>query len=178
MPVTTARSAGTSLAIDRVFGEYADKLSQNLKRRVACEENARDIAQEACLRLFVEWQRRRDIQNPRAYLNRIAHNLLYLHYTRNAKRAVDAGIDVDSLMDDGDGVEARVDDALRIERINQAWRELPPKCRLALELRWREGLSVAEIADRMCLSRAMIKKYLARGLGHFRLRLGRFVGQE
>lgn len=52
--------------------------------------------------------------------------------------------------------------------------ELSPKRRTALIPRWRYGYRVTEIAKHMTLSNAMVKKYLARGLAHFRNRLHRY----
>ena len=52
---------------------------------------------------------------------------------------------------------------------------LNPKCRAALILQRRDGLTVDEIAAELGLSRGMVKKYLAKGLTHIRQRLGRYV---
>ena len=84
-------------------------------------------------------------------------------------------IDVETLQTEDADVERMVSDAAHIQRINRAWRELPPKCQQTLRLRWREGLRVKEICVEMELSQGMVKKYLAMGLAHFRKRLGCYI---
>lgn len=153
-------------------------LSSHLRTKLSNPEDAEDIAQEACFKLLQAQHRRREIRNPRAYLYRIAYNLLYRHYTNRDQHVIDTELDVDSISADCPDIEDWTNEALRAESINRVWRELPPKCQQAIYLRWRDGLRIAEIAERMNLSRAMVKKYLARGLGHFRRRLSRYIERE
>lgn len=160
------------------IGVHIERLRRQLRRKLACEHDAEDLAQEACLRFFVEWQRRDDIRNPRAYLQQIARNLLYLHYTNRANRVTDTGIELDAMVAEVPDTVERINDALRVQTVNRACRELSPKCQQALRLRWREGLRVAEIAEQMNLSTGMVKKYLAQGLAHCRKRLGRIIEED
>ena len=161
-----------------IFGTHLMALRDHLRSKLASVHDAEDLAQEVCLKFLAEWQRRDDIRNPRAYLLQIARNLLYVHYTRHAARMVETGVEMDALADAGRGLEAWAHDATRLDRISGAWQELSPKCQQVLRLRWREGLRVAEIANRMELSTAMVKKYLAQGLAHCRKRLGRAIEVE
>ena len=150
-------------------------LHRYLRSKVSCEEDARDIAQEACLKMLQASSKAKDIRYPKAYLYRIAHHLLYHHYASPNESSEAAVTDVDQLHSDDDGTEELTIDILRREQINKSMRELSAKCQTALVLRWREGLRVAEIAEHMNLSQAMVRKYLATGLAHFRKRLRRFV---
>ncbi len=154
---------------------HMEPLRHLLRRRLASEHDAEDLAQEACLRFLVEWRRRDDIRNPHAYLQQIARNLLYAHYTNKAGHITDTGIELDALIDESQDPAEWINDAKRLEAINTAWRELPPKCRRTLHLRWREDLRVKEICVEMKLSQGMVKKYLAQGLAHCRKRLGRII---
>ena len=158
--------------------ELINGLRRQLRSRLGSEHDAEDLAQEACLKFFVEWQRRDDIRNPRAYLLQIARNLLYLHYRRQSRSVLDTDVDIDALFVDEPGLEGLLNDAQRVDKIQTAWRELSPKCQQVLRLRWRDGLRVAEIAERMNLSKGMVKKYLARGLTHCRRRLRRHIEVE
>lgn len=112
------------------------------------------------------------VRNPGAYLRRVAHCLLYRHYT--AKRlSIDDGAATDDIRSQALSLDEQLCLDSRRRLIEKAMQELPPKCQTVILLRWRDGFAVAEIAVRMGLSRGMIKKYLARSLGHFRRRLGR-----
>ena len=168
----TRGAAATAEGFDAqaVVRRDAANLYAYLRLRLAVSEDAEDIAQEACLRFLKAGTAKRDIRNPRAYLYRIANNLVYHHY-RAAGRRVREEIDPDTFESEESSLEERVGASLCFGQIRCALRELPPKCQTALLLRWRDGLRIAEIAERMTLSQAMVKKYLSQGLAHFRRRL-------
>ena len=160
-------------AIDRFLIHHLDGLQQHLRAKLYCDEDAKDLAQEACLNML-QIRQPEAIQNPKAYLYRIANNLLYRHYN-NRWRTRLADVEIESI----ESAAPCVDDIAilntRLQQIEHAIRELPPKCQQALRHRWRDGLQVAEIAEQMSLSQGMVKKYLATGIGHFRKRLSRYV---
>ena len=153
--------------------ESVAALRRHLSCRLSCEQDVNDIAQEACLRLLQAHRNQANIQNPNAYLYRIAGNLLYHHYAGLDKRNL--ADSVDNLADDSSCPEEQTTRAMHVERINRTVRELSPKCQRALYLRWRKGMRVLEIAEAMNLSRGMVKKYLAQGLAHCR---GRLTGRD
>ena len=167
-----ALDAGTIMAT------HMEGLRRQLRARLASEHDAEDLAQETCLRFLVEWRQRDDIRNPRAYLQQIARNLLYVHYTAKANQLTDTGAELDALIDEDQDLEGWINDVTRVAKIDAAWRELSPKCRQALHLRWREGMRVKEISIEMRLSQGMVKKYLAQGLAHCRKRLSRAIAAD
>lgn len=167
MAAVPARIATAPLVADWVV-----KLTHQLRGRLRCPADAEDLAQEACAKFLQAQRANKPIENPRAYLFRIAHHLLYHHYAGRLRQLQVALPDGDGLADDAATVEVQAAEAFRRERINDAVAELSPKCRRALYLRWREGYKVDEIAETMGLSRGMVKKYLARGLAHCRERVG------
>jgi RNA polymerase sigma-70 factor, ECF subfamily len=57
------------------------------------------------------------------------------------------------------------------ERVSAAFAALPERCRLAMHLRWREGLSYSEIADTLGIGTKGVENQLARGLKALRARL-------
>ena len=144
-------------------------LRQHLSRRMPSYADAEDIAQEACLKLL-SMPDFRHVRQPKAYLYRIAQNLVSRHY-RAQLVDIETGFDIDGLPAVGPSNDELAGSEQQRRMIDRAMRELSPKCRTALALRWWRGLRVAEIADHMTLSRAMVKKYLAHGKIHFRKRL-------
>ena len=154
---------------------HIDELRRRLRARLPCDEDAQDITQQAFLNLL-QAKRPEAIKNPKAYLFQIARNLLYHHHRRSSQRlSATSDIDIDTLACSDDGLLALTTDTIRREQINRAVQELSPKCQQALRLRWCEDLRVTEIAERMDLSTAMVKKYLAQGLAHCRERLNPYV---
>ncbi|NIH87380.1 SigE family RNA polymerase sigma factor [Amycolatopsis granulosa] len=69
-------------------------------------------------------------------------------------------------------------DRLENEPLWQALAALPPRQRTVLVLRYYEGLSEAEIADAMRISRGTVKSQASKALASLRGRLGSLVGAE
>jgi RNA polymerase sigma-70 factor (ECF subfamily) len=160
-------------AITQLFADHRDRLQQYLRLRLANEEDAAELAQEAYLRML-RVKRADLIRHPQAYLYRIAHNLLHELYTG---RIVNTDVDVELDLLESDDLSPQQHAVLTTRRqlIERAIEELPAKCRAALLLHWHEGLTQAEIGKRMQLSRQMVQKYLAQGLAHCQKRLRRYA---
>lgn len=156
--------------------EHIDSLRTHLRGRLGDEYDVQDLAQEACVRLL-HASNTREIDNPRAYLYQIANRLLWQHYTARAN-SIDTGVDPDHLAAPHAPLDETVTQHLRQERVEQAMQALSLKCQAAIVLRWHQELPIAEIAERMNLSRGMVKKYLANGLAHFKRRLHRFAAAD
>ena len=65
----------------------------------------------------------------------------------------------------------RLDAAELASRVAEAFADLPERCRLAMHLRWRDGLSYAEIASVLGIGTKGVENQLARGLKALRARL-------
>jgi RNA polymerase sigma-70 factor (ECF subfamily) len=66
-----------------------------------------------------------------------------------------------------------LDKQQRIERLGEVLPQLSAKCLATLVLRFWQGLSYEEIAQRLDISPHMVKKYLSQALAHCRRRMGR-----
>ena len=157
---------------DPAFSSWVSELMRHLRSRLPNREDAEDITQEACLQFVQARRKERDMHNPRAYLFTIAHHLLYHRYAAQSRRPRPTELDFEEVSAaDEIGTDDQVMHSACVEKINRAARELSPKCRQALTLKWHKEMRVAEIAEHMGLSKGMVKKYLAQGLTHFRRRL-------
>jgi RNA polymerase sigma-70 factor (ECF subfamily) len=63
-------------------------------------------------------------------------------------------------------VETRLDSESRFERISAELDELPELCRHALLLNKLDGLTHAEIASRLGLSKKTVQRYILKALEH------------
>ena len=171
----TLAAVPAQIVTAQVVADWVTTLENQLRNKLGCPSSAEDLAHEAYVRFLQAQKANRSIRHPRAYLFQIGHHLLYQHYV--GKRLLPECIELENetLVDDDAPVDEQAANALHLERINLAVAELSPKCRQALYLRWLEDYRIAEIAEAMNLSRAMVKKYLAKGLTHIRRRLGRYV---
>lgn len=146
--------------------QYHADLHRFLLWRLRNEQTAQELAQEAYLRLL-RIERSDLIRKPRAYLYRIALNLVYELRLKEKRELVT----FDSEMLDGlaeitgsgspDEQDARAADMQQIEAILE---QLPPLYRAIFVLRKRDGMSYPEIARQLDISVHTVKKYLARAV--------------
>jgi RNA polymerase sigma-70 factor (ECF subfamily) len=161
--------------VERLFARHRSALQAFFFRRLRAKADAADLAQEVYLRML----RVKDadtIRNPEAYLFAVAGNLLKENAVADRRQA--ASVDVEeadamqmlaALSDFG----APLDSRQRVDRLRVVLKQLPPKCRAVVILRYRDELSYQEIAERVEVSTHMVKKYLAQALGHCRHRMAR-----
>jgi RNA polymerase sigma-70 factor (ECF subfamily) len=169
-------SEGSKSAADRLVEGLANDSGSDLirfiVRRVRTREDARDLAQEVYVRLL-RVERKELIRHPRAYLYRVAANVLHEFELKRKADSLGFSRWSDEQRSDGGGgygeVEAE-DPALR-SRLEGVLAELSPKCRAVLILHRRDGMTYDEIGAKIGISAGMVKKYLQQGLRHCRERL-------
>ncbi len=154
-------SAGSELA--RLFHEHNASLVQLLRARLRSDQEARDVAQEAYVRLL-QLDRMDAVSYLRTYLFRTAFNIA-TDRLRSAKVRQSSSRDplfdvqVDEITPDRVAV---ADEALR--RVAAALEELAPKPRYAFLLHRFAGVEIAEVATRMGVSDRMVRKYITQAL--------------
>jgi len=161
--------------VERLFAEHRTALQAFFHRRIRTKSEAQDLAQEVYLRML----RVSDadaIRNPELYLYTVANNLVKEHAVLERRQA--SGVDIDEptvqqQLAQLPSFEAQLDSSQRVARLRVVLAQLRPKCRAAVVLYYRHGLSYAEIAERLCISTHMVKKYLAQSLVHCRRRMAR-----
>jgi RNA polymerase sigma factor (sigma-70 family) len=109
-------------------------------------EEARDIYQEAFLRLHSVWLEGQQIENVKAWLCRTAINAA-LNRRRRLIRETSLDTGGDELQDSRAAVAARSEEALLLERVKQLVEHLPDRQRQVFVLRNFEGLSFSEIGQ-------------------------------
>jgi RNA polymerase sigma-70 factor (ECF subfamily) len=160
-----ATSAGTSAAFERFFREHEPHVSGYLWRVTGDAHLAADLSQEAFLRAWHHFETIQSYERPEAWLFRVATNLA-LQSLRRRRGPVGAATslgewDIPGASDPGRRLAER--DAVR-----EALLTLPPKQRAMLALREVYGLSGAEVAETMGISREAAKVALWRARAAFR----------
>jgi RNA polymerase sigma factor (sigma-70 family) len=161
--------------VERLFAEHRGALHAFFYRRPPCRPDARDLVQEVYLRML----RVRDttlIRDPEAYLFTVAGNLAREHTA--VERGHGTAIDledqgVQQQLSEVPSFGGQIDQARQVARLHQVLRQLPPKCHAALVLQYQDGLSYAQIAERLGVSTHMVNKYLVQALAHCRRRMAR-----
>lgn len=141
------------------------RLRRFFQRRFRCREEAADATQETFLRLMTA-PSAGAIENPQAYLFRIARTVAYGSARRmRADQALfDRGATADGLLDDAPDAERIVDARQRLRMFAEVIGALPPRCREVFVLSRVEGLANGDIAVRLGISRNMVEKHVIRAL--------------
>ena len=168
------------LSADAFRGFYADIL-HFLRKRTDNASDAADMTQD----VFTQWLDYRDrakVEQPRAFLFQIARNLLGDHWRRQKVRqtahAGHADMDVEAVTDEQHDPMAATLRMQRLKQLKEVLAELSPRRREALMLHRFEGLSQAQIAERMGISTSMVEKHIAFALLHCKRRLQHETGME
>ncbi len=145
----------------------------HLARRLGSPCLAEEAVQDTYLRLHTLGTVP-DIDNPRSYLFRMAGNIA-VDRIRAESRLGRRFVPVEQGLEQPDE-EPAADTALehkqRLDRLRRALDELPPRCREVFLLHRFDGLSHADIAARLGISRSMVEKHIMKALAHCRDRVG------
>lgn len=161
--------------VGRLFAEHRSALQSFFLRRVRSKADAADLSQEVYVRML----RIRDpdaIRNPVHYLYTVANNLVKENAVLDRRQA--NGVDIDEIsaqeqLETLAAFDGDLDAAQRLTRLREVLKQLRPKCRAAVELRFMHGLAYREIATHLGVSPQMAKKYVAQALCHCRRRMAR-----
>jgi RNA polymerase sigma factor (sigma-70 family) len=161
--------------VERLFAEHGIALQAFFRRRLRSKADSVDLAQEVYLRML-RVGNPEVIRNPVHYLYTVANNLVKEQAVLENRRA--SSVDINEVISheqlevlptfDGD-----LDAARRTARLQVVLRQLRPKCRAAVLLRFAHGLSYQEIGTRLGVSPQMARKYVVQALSHCRRRMGR-----
>jgi len=152
-------------AVSAAFLENDAFLKRFLSRFFSNRQDIEDVAQEAYLRAYVAEQQK-EIEQPKAFLFRIAKNLAFTQLTKKSKKITDyieecgALVEIETEAAADSEVEALESLGLYCEAVAA----LPEKCRQVFLLRKVHGLAHKEIAARMSLSVSSVEKYLLKGI--------------
>lgn len=160
-----------SLLLGLLVSHY-EELSGYLTRRFGSAGMASDTLHDIYIRLQ-GLQTVPEIDNPRAYLFRVANNVALdrLRVARRADRRLAPGELADEQPSAGPSADVALEQRERLRLLAQAIAELPPRCREAFLLHKIDGLSHSEVARRLGISRSMVEKHVMKALAHCRDRL-------
>jgi RNA polymerase sigma-70 factor (ECF subfamily) len=158
--------AGDETAFGRLVVEHETFVLRTAWRLVGNTEDARDIAQEAFLRLYRHLGAVRPDRDLRAWLYRVTVNL-GLTVLRRRRRKPEAQLEAGLAAAEGPGDrldQERRSDAADARRVLAVVLDgLSDKERAAVVLRDLEGLDVGEVAAALGCRRGTVRAHLSRG---------------
>ena len=145
--------------LTELYSDHHGWLQGWLRRRLGCSHQAADLAQDTFVRLIVSG-RLPAPDSSRAYLTQIAKGLMVDLYRR--RQLEQAYLDALSHLPEPQ-VPSAEERALVVEtllRIDALLRQLPAPVREAFLLSQFDGLTYSEIATRLAISPATVRKYM------------------
>lgn len=165
-------------AFDRMAREFTTLLRRFAHRHVRSREIAAEIVQDVFLGL---WRSPPALEQPAqlaAYLYRATRNRALDHLAReDVRRRGDGAIVLDAQSEGTRTHTASANEAVELAElvatIDSALDEMPARQRAACTLRWKEGLPVAEIGERLGMSPKTAEIHIGRGIKQLRSRMDR-----
>jgi len=155
--------------ISKLFREHNRALVNFVLTRVANEQEAKEVAQEAYVRLL-QLDQTVAVGYLRWHLFKIAKHIAVDRYRQQATRARLDRLDVFEELDLKSPTESSVMAADELAKLMSALRELPRKCQQAFLLHKLRDLSTTEIAAQMGITDRTVRNYVRRTLLYCRLR--------
>ncbi len=156
---------GTALQeqITRLFEESRDDVYRYLLTLGLYPPQAQEAAQEVFLRLYATMRKGEEIQNPRGWIFRVAHNLgLKIRTRQHSEEPFDPDLKV-GFQPDAETPESEFLERERMTRFHSAVAGLSEQQRRCLFLRM-EGLRYPEIGSALGISPSAVGEFLRRAM--------------
>ena len=140
--------AGSSSAMDELWRRYQRRLFLFVRRRVATEQDAEDIVQEAFIKVMRYLDRFDECYRFCTWIYTICQQLVISHYRKQKLEQLPENM---PLVDDGP-IERAEAESLKDRLWQQAAASLSRKQFAVLWLRYVEGMSVQEVAKSLAIS--------------------------
>ena len=158
MKQDTAQS-GRIKVLEAYHAQHGPFILRYLNRLVG-SQYAEDVFQDSFVQALSHIDKLRDLNSPRAWLFRIAHNLA-MNVMRKKKMVTD--IAMDNL------IHSSPQEDPRLAYMRHAISELPDKHHETVMLRWYDGLSYEEIAQVLDVPVGTIRSRLHHSVGKLRM---------
>lgn len=161
---------GDSEALAELYDAYVDRLFVVALGLTKDRELARDGIQEVFIELWNYRETIGDVQYPHAYLTKVLRSILLKRLKEEQPKKhiliEQALIAIEGSREDS--IIALEADSERVTRLSRALDRLTTRQRLILRLHYYEGLSYAQIADRLSMNYQSVNNLAFRTIRHLR----------
>ena len=167
--MTKNTTSKNSVFIRELYDNSNRELFAFLLRRSSNKQQAQDLSQEAYLRL-IRVERTDLIEQPKAYLFRIAANLVHEMRIKGARNAEKKTYPFEEVEDipSTDEPHLNYETAQAITDLDKIIEDLPLMYQTVLLMRKRDGLNHIDIANKLGISIHTVRKYLTRAVAECR----------
>ena len=154
----------------KIYDQYIDKIYRFIFLKVSSTEIAEDLTSETFLRGWKAYEKAenpgieyREIENPQAFLYRIARNLVTDHYRKKGKAQI-ISAEYASIPDPRENLEERAKLGSDIETVHQALANLKEDYQNVIIWHYLDDLPVQEVAKLLNKSKETTRVMLYRAL--------------
>ena len=149
--------------VAQLFEDARDDVYRYLLMLGVYPPQAQEATQEAFLRLYASMKKGEAIENHRAWVFRVAHNLgLRIRQKQSSQQPFDAGLEAQIAVT-GPDAEQRLLEKERMQRFHRAVEELSEQQRRCLYLRL-EGMRYPQIGSILGISASTVGEFLRRAM--------------
>ncbi len=163
------------------FGDLYDKHVDEIYRfvflKVSTREVAQDITSEAFKKGWEAFKKNSEMKNPRAYLYRIARNLVIDHYRTKKEHITNQEI-IDELQDHSKDLEDKAAEAKEMAKVKEAMENLKDSYQDIIIYKYLEEMENSEIARIMEKSEGAVRVTAHRAINALEKELERLKGKD
>lgn len=165
-PISIRELSMADCRFEDVFKEHHQELEQFLRRQVGDPDMAADLLQDTFIRFKPLYENPPGVQKVRAYLFRIARNLVIDHFRREQVRRTDnvPEEELAEIPSEAAGPDVLAASQQRLEAIRAAVAQLPPRCREVFIMSRVQGMTLAEIGEALGISPKTAFSHFTRAL--------------
>ncbi len=150
---------------NQIYDKYIDKIYRFIFLKVNSQEKAQDLCSETFLRGWkVFKERQKEIENPQAFLYKIARNLVIDHYREKGRTEV-VSADFVPIIDPSQDLEEKGSLDSDLNRVKLVLADIKDDYREVIVWHYIEDLSIPEIAKILSKSEGAVRVTLHRALG-------------
>ena len=152
-------------AFENLYRHYVKDVYHYALALLRNPADAEDVTQTTFLNAYRAWQRGEEIEKPRNWLIKIAHNVARTRFARSSRRVKEVPLD-----DHLEQLAVPEEERPNVEGVLRALGRLPFNQRAALVMRELEGRSYVEIADTIGVSVPAVETLIFRARKSLRVR--------
>jgi RNA polymerase sigma-70 factor (family 1) len=153
-------ATGDQDAFTRIYHAYAGRIYTVAITYLEQESEADELMQEIFIKVWDKREKLDSIDNFKSWLFITARNTIYDHFRRERSESKRRLIFSSAQSDTTDDTSHRVEDRQYAKILEEAISQLPPQRKKVYEYTRMEGLSPAEIGQRMGISKHTVKNQL------------------
>ena len=155
---------GESRAFEEFYGLYVKKIYRFIYYRINSKQDAHDLTSETFCRAWQSAAQGSKIENLKAFIYRIAHNLIVDFYAQKQKAPLELNEELKETLPDGGSLDKNIDVDLDLEQVKRAIKKLPSNYQEILIMRFLDELSISEISQVLGKSKNNIYVLIHRAL--------------